>query len=56
MALGAPREIENSGQQAAITPARVRAFREHGRRVLVEGEAGAGGRISDRESRGQRSR
>ncbi len=51
MVLGVPREVKDGEQRVAITPAGVRAFREHGHRVLVESGAGAGSRIADREFR-----
>ncbi len=51
MVIGVPREIKDGEQRVAITPAGVRAFREHGHRVLVESGAGEGSRISDAEFR-----
>lgn len=51
MVIGVPKEIKDGEHRVALTPAGVRAFREHGHRVLVETEAGAGSRISDAEYR-----
>jgi alanine dehydrogenase len=51
MVIGVPRETKDGEQRVAITPAGVRAFRDHGHRVLVESRAGEGSRILDAEYR-----
>jgi alanine dehydrogenase len=51
MVVGVPREIKDGEHRVALTPAGVRAFVEHGHRVLVETRAGEGSRISDTEYR-----
>src|SRR5574340_1044868 len=51
MVIGVPRETKDGEERVAITPAGVRAFRDHGHRVLVESQAGEGSRISDTEYR-----
>ncbi len=51
MIIGVPREIKDGEERVAITPAGVRAFRDHGHQVLVETQAGEGSRISDTEFR-----
>jgi alanine dehydrogenase len=51
MVVGVPKEIKNGEKRVALTPAGVRAFREHGHTVLVETSAGAESRISDADFR-----
>jgi alanine dehydrogenase len=51
MVIGVPREIKDGEHRVALTPAGVRAFAEHGHRVLVETRAGEGSWIPDREYR-----
>ena len=49
MIIGVPREIKSGEQRVALTPAGASALAEHGHRVLVEREAGAGSGIRDEE-------
>ncbi|MBN1458431.1 MAG: alanine dehydrogenase [Armatimonadetes bacterium] len=51
MIVGVPREIKDGEERVAMSPAGVRAFCEHGHRVLVQAQAGAGCRVSDDEYR-----
>ncbi len=51
MVVGVPREIKDGEERVAMTPAGVRAFGEHGHRVLVQAGAGVGCRLSDNEFR-----
>lgn len=51
MIVGVPKEIKDGERRVAVTPAGVRAFREHGHQALVESDAGEGSRISDAEFR-----
>lgn len=51
MVVGVPCEIKDGEERVAMTPAGVRAFCEHGHRVLVQAGAGAGSRVSDTEFR-----
>jgi alanine dehydrogenase len=51
MVIGVPREIKNGEKRVALTPAGVRALREHGHTVLVEASAGVESRISDADFR-----
>lgn len=51
MVIGVPREIKDGEKRVALTPAGVRAFREHGHTVLVEASAGVESRISDADFR-----
>jgi len=51
MVIGVPRETKDGEQRVAITPAGVRAFRDHGHTVLIESHAGEGSRISNTEYR-----
>ena len=51
MVVGIPREIKDGENRVALTPAGVRAFREHGHTVLVQRHAGKGSRIADAEFR-----
>ncbi len=51
MIVGVPKEIKNGENRIAITPAGVRALKEHGHTVLVQASGGAGSRISDAEFR-----
>ncbi len=51
MVIGVPREIKDGEKRVALTPAGVRALREHGHTVLVEASAGGGSRISDTDFR-----
>jgi alanine dehydrogenase len=56
MRIGVPREIKDGENRVALTPAGVRALREHGHEVFVERGAGAESGISDGEflrARGQ---
>jgi len=56
MVVGVPREIKDGEHRVALTAAGVRAFMEHGHRVLVEARAGEGSRIPDAEYRGAGAR
>jgi alanine dehydrogenase len=47
--VGIPREIKPGEQRVALTPAGALALTEHGHRVLVERDAGAGSSIQDEE-------
>jgi alanine dehydrogenase len=51
MIIGVPREIKDGEERVAMSPAGVRAFREHGHRVVVQAGAGAGCRVFDDEFR-----
>ncbi len=51
MIVGVPTEIKDGENRIALTPAGVRAFREHGHTVLVQAGGGAGSRLSDAEFR-----
>jgi alanine dehydrogenase len=51
MDIGVPREIKDGEERVAMSPAGVRAFCEHGHRVLVQAGAGAGCRVPDDEFR-----
>ena len=51
MIVGVPKEIKDGENRIAITPAGVRALKEHGHTVLVEASGGAGSRIADTEFR-----
>jgi alanine dehydrogenase len=49
MTIGVPREIKPGEQRVALTPAGARTLVEHGHRVLVERQAGAGSGFPDEE-------
>lgn len=49
MIIGVPKEIKNSENRVAITPAGVHAFVQSGHRVIVEKAAGVGSGIGDAE-------
>lgn len=51
MIIGIPKEIKEEELRVAITPAGASAFVAHGHKVLVEGGAGVGSGILDREYR-----
>jgi alanine dehydrogenase len=51
MIVGVPKEIKDGENRVALTPAGIRAFRDHGHTVLVETRAGERSRISDAEFR-----
>ena len=47
MLVGVPKEIKNHEYRVAITPAGVKEFVNHGHKVVIETNAGAGSAISD---------
>jgi alanine dehydrogenase len=51
MVIGVPRETKDGEKRVALTPAGVRALREHGHTVLVEASAGVESRIADADLR-----
>ena len=51
MIVGVPKEIKDGENRVALTPAGIRAFRDHGHTVLVETRAGERSRLSDAEFR-----
>jgi alanine dehydrogenase len=51
MVIGVPKEIKDGEHRIALTPAGVRALREHGHRVLVQAGGGEGSRLPDAEFR-----